>query len=1144
MRIQRLSLNRFGHFTDRQYDFGPRGDRPDFHIIYGPNEAGKTTTMEAALRLFYGFPMRDGFAFKHQRSNLHVSATLDIDGQLREFSRLPKRSGSLVDANGTALPETALSAHLAGLTEEDYRQLLCLDDDTIERGGEEIAQARGDIGRLLFSAAAGVADLSTVLDGVREQADGIWKKRASKTRIAELKRDLATVEKDIRERDISASAWRSLRKALAEAQADEQAARAARDALQKRAAEIAAQKRAIPLLVELNALEARIAPFARYPARLDFDPERLVQLRTDETTARSDLARLTAEITTLTATREAITLDPQQVTLSDQLDALEDLHIRDRSAAMDLARRQDQQRGAEEAMALAARDLGVPRETDPRSLVLSPSDISRLESARDDLRKATDSLASETREHAALTERQSAAQDGCDALAATGTAPAQIGDILLRHDVDRLAPALASARQALASATQSARAQLRALDMGGVTFDRLPPCPTSPIKAQDWADQHAALVQKISTVAEARAQHQADLAARIAQAAALTASGTLVTDATSEALQQERDALWLRHEAALTPETAKPFATAMHAFDAALKSRVSHARDLGQLRQIDQARVEAQVRADQADAHMSELRNDLATLEDRVNAAASEVGLAAPITPAEWLDWVKRHTTATEASNTLKALQETHQPVLDRAQKLLDSLKPLLPLEDPDVESAILAARKLAEQERDKAAQKAKVQDALQQAEQNLAKRQIKYQAAQHAETQAKDAWQSLISDLLGDAVASETLMASLSPLRDLREQEEKRASAARRVATMQADQQQFSDQVIALAKIHGVTSQDTATETFAALRSLSDTAKKAREKRAELTNAIATAQAGLTATDEKLTRISQEVAAIAAVFPAGTPVDSIDDLRSATGQARQVIADRAEIAKLERMILSELGVTDRAAAREVLESVTTAELEAAAETVKSDLARAEEDLTKSTEARVTAEQGLAQVTGDADIATLTERKTTLELQIEEAAVEHLELSLGHWLASDAIRRYRDSHRSGMMTATERCFATLTQGAYPKLTTQPDGAEEILLAMDADGTPKRAADMSKGTRFQLYLALRAAAHEQLVQQGTCLPFFCDDIFETFDEDRTSAACRVMEDIGRNGQAIYLTHHRHVVDIAMQVCDSPPMLHEI
>ena len=38
-----------------------------------------------------------------------------------------------------------------------------------------------------------------------------------------------------------------------------------------------------------------------------------------------------------------------------------------------------------------------------------------------------------------------------------------------------------------------------------------------------------------------------------------------------------------------------------------------------------------------------------------------------------------------------------------------------------------------------------------------------------------------------------------------------------------------------------------------------------------------------------------------------------------------------------------------------------------------------------------------------------------------------------------------------------------------------------LLAFDAHGTAKRVAEMSKGTRFQLYLALRAAAHPQMVR---------------------------------------------------------------
>lgn len=1155
MRIQRLSLDRFGQFTDRHFDFGSRGDRPDFHIIYGPNEAGKTTTMEAALRLFYGFPMRDGYAFKHQRPNLQVSATLDIDGQSRDVTRLPKRSGSLVDANGTALPEAALLGALAGLSEGDYRQLLCLDDDTIERGGEEIAQARGDIGRLLFSAAAGVADLSAVLDGVRDQASGIWKKRSSKTRIAELKREFSDVEKEIREGDVSANTWRSLKKALSDAQVSENAARTSRDALLKTAAKIASQKRTIPMLVEINNLDARIAPFSDYPIRLDFDPERLVELRSDETTASGDVIRLTAEIAELTTAHDAIFLDPKQVDLAEQLDALENLRARDRTADMDLVRRQDQELAAETAMRLAARDLGVSPGIDPKTLVLSPANIVQLESARDALRKAASATETEGREISELTDRQTDAQENLEAALTNITSDAQIGKIgkiLERFDVDRLASSVSAANQALDAARGAARVVLKALSIGGTladeTFDDLPTCPTSLIQAQEWVDDIANLRQKIASIEDTKAQHLTDQAARTAQAETLTANGSLVADATTDELQNERDQLWYAHTAALTTETAKPFVTAMQALDVAMQSRVIHARDLGQLRQVEQAQAEAQARAKQADIRLTALQGDLATLEDTVNAAASKVHGSRSLNSAEWFNWVERHASARVASEALSIAQETHQPVLDRAQKFLDVVTPLLPLDAPDFDSAIFSARKIADDERQKASQVSKFRDVLEQAKQSLSRRQVKYTTVQRAEAQAKEVWRNLLVTLLEDAVTSDTLLASLEPLRNLREQEEKRVTAKRRVETMQADQQQFIEKISALASVHDVANREESEATscaiFAMLRDLSNAAKIAHEKSLGLTKSIEVAQENLTENKAKLSRIARDVETIGALFPSATPVDNIDALRRATTQAQQTIEDRKNAAKLERLILSELGVSDMTIAREALSEVTIAALEAAAESTNSDLVTAESGLTTSTETRVVAEQGLTQVTGDAGIATLTERKITLELQLEEAALEHLELSLGHRLASDAIRRYRDSHRSGMLTSTERCFATLTQGAYPQLTTLADGADEILLAVDQNGVTKRAADMSKGTRFQLYLALRAAAHEQLVAQGTCLPFFCDDIFETFDEGRTSAACRVMEEIGRKGQAIYLTHHRHVVDIAMKVCDTRPILHEI
>lgn len=274
---------------------------------------------------------------------------------------------------------------------------------------------------------------------------------------------------------------------------------------------------------------------------------------------------------------------------------------------------------------------------------------------------------------------------------------------------------------------------------------------------------------------------------------------------------------------------------------------------------------------------------------------------------------------------------------------------------------------------------------------------------------------------------------------------------------------------------------------------------------------------------------IELAVAELARVFPDDVDTSSLEALRRAVSTAADVIADRARRMELERSLTSLLDLDSLEDASAVLVGATQTGLQAELDEVSADLEGIENRYKSAIETRTSAEQELRAIGGDADIALLVEKKTTLELEMQEAALRHLELSLGHRLAEAAIRRYRDAHRSAMMQATETAFSELTNGAYSKLQTQIDGASETLLALDASGMAKQAQDMSKGTRFQLYLALRAAAYEQLADQGASLPFFCDDIFETFDEDRTRSACRVMERVGQRGQAIYLTHHQHVVD---------------
>ena len=185
MRVRRLSLDRFGRFSGKAFEFGPRREGADFHVILGANEAGKTTTMEGFLRLLFGFEGLKSYAFLHEKKDLRVSGVLELNGKEQSFVRLPGRRGGLRDGNENEVAETAISAHLGNLqNDEAYRNLLCLDDDTIEEGGKEIVKAKGDMGRILFSAASGVSNLSSVLESAREQAEALYKSRGSKSRMA------------------------------------------------------------------------------------------------------------------------------------------------------------------------------------------------------------------------------------------------------------------------------------------------------------------------------------------------------------------------------------------------------------------------------------------------------------------------------------------------------------------------------------------------------------------------------------------------------------------------------------------------------------------------------------------------------------------------------------------------------------------------------------------------------------------------------------------------------------------------------------------------------------------------------------------------------------------------------------------------
>jgi len=104
MKIISLDFVAFGPFTDTTLDLsaGEKG----FHIIYGPNEAGKSAALRALEALLFGIPVRTSDNFIHDNKTLRIGGRLrHSDSSEIHFVRRKGKKNTLLDAKGNQLDD-------------------------------------------------------------------------------------------------------------------------------------------------------------------------------------------------------------------------------------------------------------------------------------------------------------------------------------------------------------------------------------------------------------------------------------------------------------------------------------------------------------------------------------------------------------------------------------------------------------------------------------------------------------------------------------------------------------------------------------------------------------------------------------------------------------------------------------------------------------------------------------------------------------------------------------------------------------------------------------------------------------------------------------------------------------------------------
>ena len=1143
MRIRRLDLSRYGKFTDRAIDFGERVDgQPDLHIVYGPNEAGKSTAFSGFLDLLFGIEVQSRYGFLHPYPTMRVGGCLELSIGPRELIRTKRRQGSLLDAANEPVPDSLILGDLGGLDRSSYRTMFSLDDETLEAGGKSILASNGELGQLLFSASAGLAELSRTLTGIRTDAEVFAKAHARGGELQQLKADLAALKQEREAIDTLASEYGRLAAARDEATKQYRGALAERGPVELALTQVRNMLTALPRLAALRDLQVRLEPLedtpnapAGWAAELMALQEADIGHRSETGLADADVKRLSVELA------EVVTDDPA-LRLAGRLDRLAELRARYLTADLDLPTRRGELTGTTNELATLLQRLGRADEENPARLLLDAAQTAALDELMASRSGIEAKLEFARDEQSGASEKLSEAERVYHASGDSGHVRSLVSvasALSALRDSDHLTRLRAAAR-ARTEHTETLKIRLAALAPWAGTVEGLAALLVpEAAEVQAWK----ADAERDSISVESRRsdldQAQTELDRRQAELDAIGQVAGLLGDAEAAVVRREREAAWSVHRRALDLATADAFEAVLRRDDTVGEVRLANRSDLAKLHETALAHA-----ARRSDLNRARKLLDEALELGRCHAEravrASAIICQDPTTdfsPSWLLGWLSRRKEVLESGELLRqAEHDVAEAEADAATFRNRLLNALSEAEVPcDVSAGVASIVAAAQTALDGETESRTLRQTVADCERDLKKREQAYQRAVLLDQKWNAAWRAACSACwLGEtadswpvAVAREMLKAAseLGPVLNTR------AGLAERVRSMEADQFLFRSELEGLVQGLDIKMQDQDPLELAQIVSdRVDAATRADESRRRLLDALEKANDRQRQAANDSQAHSARISEMSAVMGAASLIELGEKLRDA--ELKNELERQA--AQAEQDIRSTLRVGTMAEAVHVLDAEDRSQLEPREKILLAEL----EDLQRRTEqlyaAKTQAEDRISAVGGDDAAARIEERRRTKRLEIEEKAGLWLRLRAGIAAAEKALRAYRDKHRSSMMVHASEAFRTISRDAYSGLSTQPDRDGDILVAIGADGGSKLATDLSKGTRFQLYLALRAAGYHEFARQRPPVPFIADDIMETFDDLRAEETLRVFAGMAQLGQVIYLTHHDHLRVMAERI----------
>ena len=546
MEIRELNLVAFGPFSERLLDFSSSDG--GLHIVYGPNEAGKSSSLRGLKALLFGIPARTTDNFRHDNKDLRITGRLrNNDGQELSIVRRKGNKNTLLSPDGSQLDDTALTPFLHGVGAGVFEMLFGIDHEALVRGGQEILEQKGEVGQALFAASMGSAAVHAVLAQLEGEVDALFKPRGSTQVINEALRRYTGIQRAIKEHSLSSREWGEAHRALertieelVQVDAELVQSKAERNRLrriQRSLSKIVARR---GYLVQLDALGEVIVLAADFGKRREAAAVELEGAQAMANSATSNLDGLQKQLA-------KITVNPVVLELGESIEALHARLGGHRKAVQDRphleAERRQLMKDAEALLKAVRPELDVAGAGVLRPVLTKGVRITELGNQRQVL---TERVSQAKKVQGDTESRLQQARTYREKLAETGSPEALRNQILLarkRGDLDEALRSGQHARESLEQACKDDLSRLGTLWRGAL--DEVPGLPLPPRESIDRLEQaYTELEQHTRRLAEKQGEHAHTGRTAQEQLDVIRHAGAVPTEQALLDVRAGRDSAW------------------------------------------------------------------------------------------------------------------------------------------------------------------------------------------------------------------------------------------------------------------------------------------------------------------------------------------------------------------------------------------------------------------------------------------------------------------------------------------------------------------------------------------------------------------------------------------------------------------------